>query len=61
MFCAALIVLVGIFACSGHCVACLCLLLGVEPQQVMTGLAGCFITLNWFGHAGLALQGSKAC
>lgn len=59
--CAAFIVLVGILGSSGHSAACQWLLKGAAPQQVMTGLAGCFITLNWFGHAGLGSAGHRVC
>ncbi len=61
MFCPVFIVLVGILWCSGHSAACPWLLQGVEPQQVITGLAECFITLNLFGHAGLGSAGRQAC
>ena len=46
----------SILGSSGHSAASLPLLQGVGPQQVTTGLAGCFITLNLFGHAGAWLR-----
>lgn len=61
IFFATFTVLVGILGSLGHSAACLCHLQIVEPQQVMTGLAGCFITLNFFGHARLGSVGCRAC
>lgn len=48
-------VIVGIVGSSGHSAVCPWFLQGVEPQRVVTGPAECFITVNWFGHAGFWL------
>lgn len=50
------VVLLGILQSSGHWAASPWSHQGAGPQQVRTGLAGCFITLNLLGLARVLLR-----